>query len=61
MALPSAEAARLDALHAAAARQEWAALLPEPTDSEEQRQAKRRQLVKALHVRSAGITCRGAV
>lgn len=61
MALPSAGAARLDALKAASAGQEWAALLPQPTDSEEQRQAKRRKLVKALHVRIAGITCRRSV
>lgn len=61
MALPSAGVAHLDALKDAAAGQEWAALLPQPADSEEQRQAKRLQLVKALHVRSAGITCRRAV
>lgn len=61
MALHSAEEARLDALKAAAGRHEWAALLPQPSDSEEQRQAKRRQLVKALHVRSARISCLGAV
>ena len=61
MALPSSREARLDAVKAAAEPLEWPSLLPQPKDSEEERQAKRRQLVKALHVGDARITCRGAV
>ena len=59
MALPAGAAARVDALTTAAAGQEWAALMPQANEPEERRAAKRRQLVKALHVRVAQITCCG--